>query len=512
MPLLVLLCLALFAVPAVASAADTPAAPTPVDEYIANNTPEWIDRPALTTALNDAGANWTELSKALDAFRPAGAEDSHEGKAYQALLWLVQSAPHLDRLELTAAGLTEDLTLALHAAQERGYDVSGDFFRRYVLNYRFDDEPVTVWRAELARRYAAAGAEGYAPGDPALIARTAVAAQAGFKVVERGYFGNLADPVSVDNARAGTERELSILTAAALRAQGFGVRFVRENRSGKSWVEVYTGPAAKYDETAWTPAYPTDPAQTGYANYARELCGGRIAVVTAGDAFGMEQVTKRYSEVGTVVPKFTRGGEELKDYEHWSICAWDGGRYVPLDDLGYPVSAGDYPLGKPPVTEEGRTAYILGAPGDYQLQAGTRYPGGVVHVVTRDFSLTPGQELPLELALDPPEDLPLAALVERTIGPDGPQEGEYLIAVVDDAEPSVRTLEMLKPLAEQSWHYMVLRRDTQDPAEIKQLETLLIGKDDPLPVVIVLRDGKTLLYLRGYNLNLADWIRRVLQR
>ena len=45
---------------------------------------------------------------------------------------------------------------------------------------------------------------------------------AGFRVVERGYFGNLADPVSVDNARAGTERELSILTAAALRAQGFG--------------------------------------------------------------------------------------------------------------------------------------------------------------------------------------------------------------------------------------------------------------------------------------------------
>lgn len=479
--------------------------PPEIADYIAQDVPEWADAEAIQAALLDAGDNWGELASALSAVYP-GASQPWDEVDYNNMAWLVAEAPHLDRLELTEAILVENLELANDAVVLHGYNRDSDFFRRYVLNYRLDDEPVTAWRPELARRYAGGERE-----LAALVERMA----AGFAEHKRGYYGNLADPVSVDNARAGTGRELAILTAAALRSQGWGTRFVRENRSGESWVEVYTGDPVEYDPTGWTPVYPTEPSRSDDAGYAQELCGGRVAVVTAGDAFGREQVTSVYSELCAVKPRFIRASEPVEDFEHWSICAWEGGYFKALDDLGYPHSDMDYPLSADD-SEEGEV-YWLGAPGDYRLECGVRYPGGIVHYQHRDFTAEPGGEVVLTVALDAPADLPADALSERQV--DWVWEGElldpdrHLIVIYDDAEPSVRALALLEHYSDDSRVYYQALTMTPDSLELQDWirENLKVKEDDLKPVVILVVDSRTVIYRRGYDLSIADWVERALQ-
>jgi len=534
----VLCCLAVINAPGAALAqdkSDVEGRTAAVAEYVAANVPGWADDEAISTALIDAGENWPELAAALDRYAVDTQEaDAEQNHAYGCMVWLLTNAPHLDRLELTAELLTGNMDLALADAGDFGYDTTTDFFRRNVLNYRLDDEPVTAWRPELSFRYTPPASAGYEPGNHAHMLGRAQKiidyVTRDFSILERGYFGNLADPVSIDNARAGTTRELAMLTAAALRSQGYATRYVRENRSGESWVEVYIGDAALYDASNWVPVYPTEPDMTGDTGYAAELCGGRIAVVTAGDAFGMEQVTTRYSEVCAVRPVFTRIGESgdaesLDDYEHWSLTAWDGATYQPLDDLGYPVSAADYPLTYGPGVEEAEQGvYYVGAPGAYQLQAGVRYPGGVIHVFTRDFEAEPGGEETLLVDLTAPEDLPLVALIDRRVPAELPEgleflaEGTRLYLVGDEEEPTIRAAAALEFFSYDEdpdygyIEYVKLSYATEDPTERRLIdEGLLVKDNDMLPVVVLIRDGETLLYHRGYSVNIRDWVFRALE-
>jgi hypothetical protein len=506
-----------------------------VAEYVAASVPGWADGESISTALIDAGENWPELAAALDHYAVDTQEaDADQHSAYDCMVWLLVNAPHLDRLELTAEMLIGNLDLALADAGDFGYDTTTDFFRRNVLNYRLDDEPVTVWRPELNMRYTPPASGGDEPGNWLHMLGRAQKiidyATRDFTVLERGYFGNLADPVSIDNARAGTTRELAMLTAAALRSQGFATRYVRENRSGESWVEVYIGPMWEYDTTRWVPVYPTEPDNTGDTDYAKELCGGRIAVVTAGDAFGMEQVTTRYTPVCEVRPMFLKPGTdgdlvELDDYEHWSLTAWDGTTYQPLDDLGYPVSEADYPLtyGEG-VEERAGGSYYVGAPGAYQLQAGVRYPGGVIHVITSDFEAEPGGQETLIVSLVPPADLPLEALIDRRIPAELPAgleflaEGTRLYLVADTEEPSIRAagaLEFFSYDEDPDYgfiEYIQLSYATEDPDERRLIdEGLKVSEKDMLPVVVLIQDGETLLYQRGYNVNVRDWVFHALE-
>jgi hypothetical protein len=486
--------------------------PATADEYVAQCTPDWIDREALAKALKDAGTNWTEIARALDAFRPPGDESTDADYAYGSMLWLVESAPHLDRLELTALVLIDNLRLALAAAQAHGYDPGSDPFRRYVLNYRLDDEPVTNWRGEVRRRYEASVSGAKAVTDPSSISAIAIAAAAGFRTIERGYFGNLADPISLDNARAGSERELTLLTAAVLRALGWAVRYTREGRTGKSWVEVYTGPGGSYDANAWIPVYPAAPEQSGYFSYAKDLCGGEIGLVTAGDAFAVEQVTPRYADVCALVPHITLGGEEQKDYKHWSIEAWYDGRYTPLDDISTADDPANPVVGLPEGTAAAAGTYFVGAPGTYMLTAGVRYPGGYVHLVTQQVQAQPGGRIEVELRIDPPPGLPVEAMAERSAGEGAPQTGTHLYVVIDEKEPSSHTLGLLEPLkATAGLDCQVLAANTSDTETQKMLtDVLKVAAGDPKPVVVLIRDGKTLLYQRGYNLSILDWVKRAL--
>ncbi len=486
--------------------------PTPQD-YV-QTAPDFVDRDALLAALTDAGTNWTELAQALDSCIPAGTdlkyfEDS--GNAYHNMVWLIQSAPHLDRLELTAAMLRRNLAVANLFASYRGYNKDSDFFRRFVLNYRLDDEPVTDWRDELVTRYRMYQAD--TPGDPKEIWTLAIAASAGFKTIERGYFGNLADPVSIDNARAGTERELTLLTAAVLRAMGWGVRYTREGRTGKTWVEVYTGPSDNYDTSAWIPVYPTAPEQTGYFTYARDLCGGEIGVITAGDAFAVEQVTPRYTDVCALVPHIMRNGAEDKEYKHWSIEAWYDGRFVPLDDIAASDDPANPVVGLPEGLSAAPGTYYVGAPGSYLLTAGVRYPGGYVHLVTQKVDVQAGAPVAVELNIDPPADLPVEAMAERTVTADAPQQGTHLYIIIDEKEPSDHTLRLLEPLrAMPGLEYVVQEAHASDPQAEALLKMLKFEPTDLNPVVVLIRDGKTLLYQRGYNLNIYDWVKRALEQ
>ena len=523
-----LLCLLLaLAIPA--HAQEEPAdAPDEISSWLTEHIPDEQIRQSTEVTLRDAGENWTELAAALEA-------SMQDDSRILDMLWLLDNAPHLDRLELRSAMLLENHELAIEWCGVDGYEQESEFFRRYILNYRIDDEPVTAWRAELRERYRPdepTNVPAEFNGGPYLLPQETVIEQlvervaSGFRIVERGYFGNLADPLAIDNARAGTERELALLCAAVLRSQGFATRFTRENMTGTSWVEVYTGVRDDYDPASWSPVYPQAPGKSGMPSHALQLCGGRIAVITAGDAFGREQVTDRYTTVAGVQPLFSRDGKPLPDFEHWTITAWHEGSYVPLDDLGYPTALADYPLtdGAAVEDEEAQT-YYLGAPGDYRLQAGLRYPGGTVQVLTRDFSINPGSLTTLELAMQTPLDLPDEALRERSIVAELPQgfewlsEGVQLFFVHDESEPSVRTAMLVQEFDrrdDMEFHSLPWQprpEGWEKPEDYEpQLERDVLGiaENDEMPVVILLVDGELKLYLRGYNLNVADWIRRQL--
>jgi hypothetical protein len=339
----------------------------------------------------------------------------------------------------------------------------------------------------------------------------------GFQFRERGYFGPQADPLSIRNAKAGTKSEAALLLAASLRGSGYGTRFVSENASGTSWVEVYSGDPKKYDDTAWLPVYPQAPERSGDPAAATDLCGGGIGVVTAGDAFGREQVTARYAPTATVKLHFTRGGQPVGKFEGFAITTWRDGRFVPLDDLEYPVSAMDYPLDSRIQAGAQDLVFHLGAPGEYRLEAGVRYPGGVVDVKLLPFRVEPDSEQDLSLALDAPLDLPLAALVERQLGPLPADpafqpHGRYLFAVYDGTEPSVRTMALLERFKSMSSVlYVTLDETTTHERAQEVLEWLGVKPDDPRPVVALVVDGKTRLFHRGYELSIADWVLRALE-
>ena len=519
---LITLLFALFcALPALAQDETTAEAPDEVAIWTTENLPEGVDREAAANSLRDAGENWTQLAASLEAC--AGNEADLAD-----MLWLLANAPHLDRLELQSAMLDDNLELARQWCGESGYQQGSEFFRRYILNYRIDDEPVTDWRRELMTRYQPEVVIDRATETigkdlaSELVSRVAD----GFTIVERGYFGNLADPVAIDNARAGTERELALLCAAVLRSQGYATRFTRENMTGKSWVEVYGGDRMEYDPDAWLPLYPQAPQENGRGSYALELCGGSIAVVTAGDAFGREQVTARYTNVGMVRPKFSRDGHFLPEFEHWTVTAWHEGDYVPLDDLGYPTADADYPLTNGANVGDGAVpAYVLGAPADYRLQAGVRYPGGTVQVLTRDFTIKPGDDLPLDLDIVTPLDLPDEALRERQIATEIPDEfswlneGTQLFFIHDDSEPSIRTAVLVQQFDRRddiSFHseqWADRPEGWQKPEDYQPellRDVLRVNDNDGKPVLILIVNGELKLYLRGYNLNVADWIHRQL--
>jgi hypothetical protein len=306
---------------------------------------------------------------------------------------------------------------------------------------------------------------------------------------------------------------------------------VREGRTGKSWVEVYTGfpdssDSFSEDADLWLPVYPENPQYTFDRSFANELNEDRITVITAGDAFGREQVTANYTSVGGASPTFERNGEKVENFEHFSINAWYDGHWVPVDDLQwYPEGTGaEADTSMLAGSEEVGDAqvYLLGA-GDYRLVCGNRYPGGHVHVQTQDFSIAAGQITSLHVDMTPPADLPLTALVERKVNTSLlPEEhttlatGIRVVLVSDDSEPSLRARNILVDTV--SAHgiaiveYPLSQLQTAEGEEKNPLAAALsVNNNDEMPIVILLVDGATKLYTVGYNLSVGQWLERALE-
>jgi hypothetical protein len=56
-----------------------------------------------------------------------------------------------------------------------------------------------------------------------------------------------------------------------------------------------------------------------------------------------------------------------------------------------------------------------------------------------------------------------------------------------------------------------MRRNTLDAAEAAFINDVLgVSETDGLPVAVLVIDGRTALYTRGFNLNAADWVMRAL--
>jgi len=321
-------------------------------------------RDELASTLEDAGRNWGELVRALELL---------EDEERDAAVWLLNGAPHLDRLEMTAETLVEHVRYAFRAREEMPYAIPDDKFRPYILTYRIEEEPVDPWRKELYDRY---GPLATAAGGITEAAR-AVNLDLADRVSEREreFFGPRQSPLLTLGSGSGTEAEIAILACAVMKAIGIpsrqaSVRALGSEPEGASWVEIFDG-------TAWLPLYPLEPGALGDFGRLERGHPENVTVVATRSAFESVLVTEDYTETGVIDFSFVADGEPAAGYEHFSVSVLNRGALVPLDALD---AAAD---------EDGRFEAVLGN-GRYVLLAGVRDADGNPFVRMREIAVEPG--------------------------------------------------------------------------------------------------------------------------
>ena len=393
-------------------------------------------------ALADAGSNWTELWAAID---------STEGILWSHTCWLVINMPHLDRLEMTTDLLQEHVRFAYATRTQLPYTCPQELFREYILTYRIGDEPVRPWRSNIWWTYQ------NLIGDSAAETARAINQWVNENMIirDRGFFGPRPDPWSVIRARTGTEEDIACVAIAMCKTFGVPARRARievlgEESGGRTWLEIFS-------DGEWLPMYPFNPEEFGNAGFIERDHPHNVTVVSVNAAFTSAQVTSRYSDTGTLRLVFTRDGEPVDDFEHFSISSWNGGAWLPLDDLGF-----DLEEEKMVADEEGFVA-VLGD-GFYVVQAGVRNPQGDAWVKMVPVELNPGDEIDLTIELNiPASELQAVDLVQRRIDPlpelnleyasegfvfnfpaDISSEAYTCLVIFDpDAEPSIRMLPLI---------------------------------------------------------------------
>jgi hypothetical protein len=372
------------------------------------------DRDALASSLEDAGRNWSELARALELLG---------GEERDAAVWLVNGAPHLDRLEMTAETLVEHVRYAFLARHEMPYTIPDDKFRPYILTYRIEEEPVDPWRKELYERYGPVAKEA---GGIAQAAR-AVNLDLADRVAEREreFFGPRQSPLMTLRSGSGTEAEIAILACAVMKAIGIpsrqaSVRALGAESQGASWVEIFDG-------DTWLPLYPLEPGALGDFGWIERGHPENVTVVATRSAFESVLVTERYTETGVVDFTFVADGEPAGGYEHFSVSVLNRGALVPLDAL------------EAVADDDGRFEAVLGD-GRYVLLAGARDGRGNPFVRMREILVEPGGR----------------HVVAFDVSPGGPGEGlgpeeaaaigsvlEAVVLFDLDNEPDVRMLPLI---------------------------------------------------------------------
>lgn len=461
-------------------------------------------RTALEESLQDAGRNWTELAEAVGSL---------DGEQRESCVWLINTMPHLDRLEMTAATLTEHVVYAYRTLEDMPYDVPEDKFRPYILTYRIEQEPVEAWRASLFERFApVAERERSAEGTARAINEELAAA---VTKREREFFGPRQPPLFTLASGRGTEAEISILACAAMKAVGIPSRQVSvpalgSEEGGASWVEVFTG-------ERWLPLYPLEPEAFGDFGHIEEEHWRNVTIAVTQSAFERVLVTEDYTETGTIELSFVTGGRPAAGFEHFAVSVLNRGALAPLDEL------------EAVADDSGRFSAVVGN-GRYVVQAGIRDKDGNSFVMMEDVILVPGATRALAFDVSPGGR-------ERRLDPEELKEFEGAVAVwvaFDlESEPCRRMLPLIASALRRragqidaTFAYMGTDPDNADDARgILGSSAMIRVLRDPsewyylderggrhpigpgaaeLPVVRVYRrhGGDLILHSEGYDLNI----------
>ena len=463
-------------------------------------------------SLTDAGRNWTELANAVREL---------DGEERAACIRLVNGMPHLDRLEMTAETLVEHVEYAYRVRTEMPYTVPDAMHEPYILTYRVEEEPVDAWRAELWERFAPlAESERTVEATARAINRELAAAVSGR---EKEFFGPRQSPLLTLRTGRGTDAEISILAAAAMKAVGIpsrqaGVPALGSEEGAASWIEVFTG-------EQWIPLYPLEPDAFGDFSFAEEEHWRNVTVVVTRSAFEELLVTESYTEVGTIELSFVSGGEPAAGFEHFSISVLNRGALVPLDALDAVAD------------DDGQFTATLGN-GRYIIQAGTRDESGNPFVMMRHISLTPGSTKRLAFDVSPGGS-------EFSITREELARFEDAMAVwiaFDlEGEPSRRMLPLIASVLDRrsraldvTFAYMGADPDNADDARAALGQTAVIktvrneedwyyvdelgehhvigesGVELPVIRIYARRGGEVILHSEGYDLNIERRLSRVI--
>ncbi|MBN2464801.1 redoxin domain-containing protein [candidate division WOR-3 bacterium] len=333
-------------------------------------------RPAFDSALLDAGQNWYELALAMADARP-----EHRSE----VVWLINSMPHLDRLEMTGAVLLEHVEYAHISTASFRYRAPDSLFRDYILTYRVSDEPVTAWRNLLYDRFAPMVRKQKTAADAARIVNRWLAEN--IHAAKRGFFGPMKSPELVLSSGSGTSEEIAVLAAAILKSVGVPSRRVKIPWLGAedydaSWLEVHS-------EGKWLPCYPLEPEAFGDFGWLDRSRDDNITVAVATTAFDRQLVSPGYTAGAQVRVRLTAAGVPLPDFGNFAISVFNAGAWRPLDELNtFTDSSGAFDC-------------FLGN-GHYLLVAGQRDPRGDPYIVTREFEVEPSRALDIALDLTVP--------------------------------------------------------------------------------------------------------------
>jgi peroxiredoxin len=333
-------------------------------------------RPAFAEALADAGQNWFELAFAVATVQPDRRAEA---------VWLINSMPHLDRLEMTRAVLIEHIEYALIGMTAFKYRAPDSLFRDYILTYRISDEPVTAWRKLLHTRFARAVRKSKTPADAARIVNRWLAGH--IRPVKRGFFGPMKSPELVLSSGSGTNEEIAVLAAAILKSIGVPSRRVKVPWLGAqdndaSWLEVHS-------EGRWLPCYPLEPTAFGDFRWLEREHRNNITVAVATSAFDQQLVTQNYTAGARVRIRMAASGVPLPGFEGFAVSVFNAGAWRPLDELNT-------------ITDSLGTFDCFLGDGHYLLVAGQRDPRGDPYVVTRELEVKPYAAVDITLDLTAP--------------------------------------------------------------------------------------------------------------
>jgi peroxiredoxin len=348
---------------------------SPQDYFLLALAPDSL-RPAFGEALTDAGQNWFELAFAVATVQPDRRAE---------IVWLINSMPHLDRLEMTRVVLLEHIEYAHIGMTAFKYRAPDSLFRDYILTYRISDEPVTAWRMLLYDRFAPMVRKSETPADAARVVNRWLAEN--IHSVKRGFFGPMKSPELVLSSGSGTNEEIAVLAAAIFKSIGVPGRRVKVPWLGAqdndaSWLEVYS-------EGKWLPCYPLEPKAFGDFGWLEREHDDNVTVVVATSAFEQQLVTPSYTAGAQVRVRLTASGVPLPEFESFAFSVFNAGAWRPLDELNT-------------VTDSSGTFDCFLGNGHYLLVAGQRDPRGNPYSVTRELEVEPNRTQDVTLDLTAP--------------------------------------------------------------------------------------------------------------